>query len=359
MKKILALTTFLISLGLSGLSHAQTRTKTNLQELEELSLIKEDDTPEEFKNKYYRIPYTIKNGDSFASIIKRFVKLNSLIDGNTQMVQKTIKNNPNITDWENLNAGDDIFLYVSPVYIDKSKIAFYLDNLKKKPFKMAKFQAKIDKRFNSSLFYMASYGQFTQENASLGSINFIEASPISMGGSVSYFPKKSLLGVSGSVYYSYLLPPSSNINNAKVDIPGEVGFNVYGEYDLVDYNFNIYGGIDYEQFTTFDLQTTQTENRIALNENSIFYLTVGITNVFNYFNRTFLTKVSLSRSVSSSISTQATTSPTPYEGMKYLIYVNTKLTKKVFAHSLLKVHQMSASDDLTTVRFGVGIGYSL
>ncbi len=358
MKKI-KLITFILSLSISGLSSAQTRTKTNLQELEELSLIKEDDTPAELKNKYYRIPYTIKNGDTFSGIIKKFVKLNSLIDGNTQMVQKTIKNNPNIASWDNLKAGEDIFLYVSPVYIDKSKISFYLDNLKKKPFKMAKFQAKIDKRFNSSLFYMASYGQFTQQNATLGSINFIEASPISMGGSISYFPKKSLLGVSGSAYYSYLLPPSSNISTTKVDIPGEVGFNVYGEYDLVDYNFNIYGGVDYERFTTFDLETTQVENRIALNENSIFYATVGITNVFNYFNKTFLTKVSLSRSVSSTISTQATTSPAPYEGMKYLFYVNTKLTKKVFAHSLLKIHQMNASDDLTTVRFGVGIGYSL
>lgn len=335
------------------------QTKTNLQELEELRLIKESDTPIEMKDKYYRIPYVIKSGDTFGGIIKKFVKLNSLIDGNTQMVRKTIKNNPNIADWENLKAGSEIFLYVSPVYIDKDKTIPYLDNFKKKPFKLAKFQSKVSKRFNTSLFYMASYGQFLQENASLGSIEFVQASPISAGISSSYFPKKSLLGVSASAYYSYLMAPSSNLNANKVDIPGEIGFNVYAEYDLPDYNFNIYGGIDWERFTTFDLQTSENLGKIAKNKNNIGFLTAGITNVFNFFNRNFFTKLSISKSVISSLSSEAASTPEPYDGFKYMVYLNTKLTKKVFAHSLLKIHQMSATDDLTVIRLGVGIGYSL
>ena len=354
MKKNLVILTLLL-FGAQTFS----QTKSNLQQLEELSLIREDDTPDSLKNKYYRVPYTIRKGDTFAGIIKRFVKLNSLIDGSTQMVRKTIKNNPNISDWENLKEGQDIFLYISPVYIDKSKISFYLEQFKKKPFKVAKFKSKIKKRFNSSLFYMASYGQFTQENSTLGTITFVEASPVSLGYSMSYFPKKSLLGMSASAYYSYLLAPSNNLDSQKVEVPGEVGFNIYGEYDLVDYNFNLYGGLDFEKFTTFDLATSQNESRIALNENSIFYLTAGITNVFNVNDRIFFTKLSLSKSVTSSISSEATSAPNPYDGFKYMIYINTKLTEKVFAHSLLKIHTMSADDDLTTVRFGVGIGYSL
>ncbi len=331
----------------------------NFTQLEELKLIRESETPEKLKNKFYRIPYTIKNGDTFASIIKKLVKLNSVIDGNTRMVKKTIKSNSNITDWDNLPPGEDIFLYVSPIYVDRSKLSLYMKTFNKNETQITKFKAKVQRRINTSIFYMASIGQFTQESPSLGSITFNESSPASVGFATSFFPKKSHFGGSASAYYSYILPAANNINQTEVEVPAEFGGNLYLDYELINRSFNIYGGIDYERFTTFDLETSQTQGLIELNDNSVIYATFGASKFFYFLNRSWFSKLSLSKSLASSLSSDLSNPPEPYDGMKYLLYLNTKVSKKFFAHALLKIHMMSSDDDLTTIRFGMGIGYSL
>ncbi len=355
MKKITILFSTIL---LISFAHAQT-SFNDLEQVEELELIREQDSPQRLRNKYYRIPYTIKKHDTFSGIIKKVVKLNSVIDGNTSMIKKTIEKNPHIKDWDDLPSGEDIFLYVSPIYIDKSKLTRYMKKFNSNETRVTKFKAKIKKRFNTSLFYMASYGQFTQESSSLGSITFNESSPASLGIATSFFPKKSHFGASASAYYSYILPASSNVGTVEVDVPPEIGANIYLDYEIISKAFNIYGGLDYEVFNTFDLATSQTSSVIELNENSVIYATFGVSKFFYFFNRAWFSKLSLSQSISSSLSTNVESPPEPYEGMKYLIYLNTKISKKFYVHTLLKVHQMTSDDDLTTYRLGVGIGYTL
>ena len=46
-----------------------------------------------------------------------------------------------------------------------------------------------------------------------------------------------------------------------------------------------------------------------------------------------------------------------YSGAKILWYLNKKIAKKWFMHTLFKYHFMSGPSDLRTLRLGVGFGY--
>lgn len=70
------------------------------------------------KNKdYQKIDYTIKKGDTFANILRQYLKVNSIINAKTPMIKKTREENPHIDKWSELNAGKVITLFITPKYL--------------------------------------------------------------------------------------------------------------------------------------------------------------------------------------------------------------------------------------------------
>ena len=84
------------------------------------------------KIRYYKIPYIIRNGDSYAKILKRFVKADSVILNSTPMVKKTQRSNPAIKNWKRLPSGKKINLYISTDFIDLNKYRRYRKQIRKK-----------------------------------------------------------------------------------------------------------------------------------------------------------------------------------------------------------------------------------
>lgn len=319
----------------------------------------------------------VRPGDTLARVYKRFVKPESVINYGTPMVQRTFKANPNVENWKAIPSGIKIKLYVSSDFMDMSKYKAYRNEVRKKILaarKKLKEEKKKDPAKKSankgspfpeglkgSMFYMASYGQFTQSNPNIASLTFLQNSPVSLGAAFTFYPQDSNFSVAWSAYFSYLLAAGNNLDGSDVSIPPEIGGNVYGEYRFINWRFTGYFGLDFERFSTFNLGGIQNDRKIYVDQSRVFYLTAGFSKLINIFGHKFFTKLSGSMSINETTTNDPRGVPTttPYSGAKVLWYLNKKIGKNWFLHTLFKYHFMSGPSDLETLRLGVGFGYIL
>jgi hypothetical protein len=102
---------------------------------------------------FYTLNYKIKNGDDFSSIIKKFVKLDSIINSRSPMIHKTKSDNPQVNDWKNLKADQDIVMSITLDFIDMEKVEVYLEKNQELKEKLAleKKTTKIKKGIRYSI----------------------------------------------------------------------------------------------------------------------------------------------------------------------------------------------------------------
>lgn len=316
------------------------------------------------KAKYLKLKYKVQNdGQRLSEIYRKFIKEDSVVSINHKMVQRTIKKNPKV-DLNNLKKGQRFYLYVDVSLLDFDKLSSYRKKRKKTSKKLAKKIKKMKeeakpKELRGSLFYMASYGKFNQVNPDYADVDFLQNSPVSLGVSASYYPKDSYYSISGSLYFSYLVAAVSEYTNSNISVDPEIGGNVYYEYKMNKPRISIYGGLDFEKFNTFSLESLRDSGEVAFDVNKVGYLTVGISKSVKIFSQNFFTKLSFSQSVYSE-RTAGVSNPEnteTFKGNKVLIYLFKRLKGSFFAHSLFKYHWMSGPSDITTTRLGVGFGY--
>jgi hypothetical protein len=319
-----------------------------------------------YAKKYYRLSYIVRTGDSFAGIFKRFVKPGSIVHAQTDMTQKTKAANPHIDNWAQLEPGTKLSLYISADLMDVKRYRKYEKKIKKKLSKIKKKKQKAINKTQSgangiklSAFYMGSLGKFSQVSTQGTTINFFQNSPVSIGIASSYYPEGKKYSFAGSLYYSTLKAAASNVSNGEVSVPAEVGGNIYYEYRIKKINSTLYGGLDYETFSTFNMGAVNQSAKLLVDKNSVTYFTFGISRLLKIRTYKLFTKFSLSKSIMSSqtVDSQGIDPGIGYDGYKAMIYLNYKISKKFYLHSLFKMHKMSGPDELTTTRIGLGFGY--
>lgn len=296
------------------------------------------------KKLYFKLPYVVETNDTLESIYKIFVRDDLKITPDHPAYLRTVGANLEIADWKKIKAGTVFDLFIKIKDLDKVKYQAYVNNIKDNPAKVSKGPQGL----KANIFYMASYGKFTQEDSSAAKVDFNQNSPVSIGSSLAYYPPDSRWATSGTVYFSYLQSSGNNLDNSDVTVPPEIGATLYREYKFIERNFTGYFGLDYEQFNTFNMEAIQQERKIDVDRNTVVYGTVGVAKGVEIFGSPFFTKLSLSRSLATSGS---------YEGYKGMWYLNKKISPDIFIHTLIKYHWMSGSSELTTLRLGVGFGY--
>lgn len=320
-----------------------------------------------YAESYYVFKYTVREEDTLEAILKKFVKPNSIINAKSPMIQKLFRKNPHVRKWRMLAPGTEFQLYVNKEYLimdryktyEKERIQYLRDKYIKKKF--------FPDGIKGSIFYMASLGMFTQSTPEMGTIDFNQNSPVTLGTSFTYYPKGKTYSTNINGYYSYLTGATNSLDGSTVDIPPELGFALFQEYRYEKMQTTFYGGPDYEKFTTFNLSEAHTSRNIYLDESSVIYATAGASRLFTILDRKCFIKASLSAVVNASTKTTApsgsaaenSTGSTSYSGYKTLFYLNYKFSDKYFFHSLLKYHALSGPTDVKALRVGVGIGYIL
>lgn len=317
---------------------------------------------------YNSFLYTTEPGDDFAEILRKFVKDDAIIDADTPLVQKIIKNNVTVTNWENLTPGLSIELFLPDNFIDIDKYKDYYEKTKNNfnPKTFEKKEKIVKKDYylglKCSFFYMTSKGSFTQNTSNGTNLKFSQNSPVTAGVSLNFFPKNSLFSYSASGYYSYLLPADSNLDSGNFTIPPEYGANFFGEYRFTNYNFTAYAGPEIERFSTFNTEGIINENKIYMDQSKVIYGTLGLQRSISLIGKNIFIKASYSRSLISTFTNDYPNhqlAPSSFSGSKFMFYLNYKFNQKFYFHSLIKYHVMTGPSNLSVFRVGIGFGYIL
>lgn len=318
---------------------------------------------DEIKPTYMNFLYRVEQGDTFASILKLYVKDDSVINKTTPLVQKNMSFNPHVSDWNQLTPGTLISIYIPEEMMDMNKYrskqaVVYSKNEEVKKVIMAKIGPP--EGFKGSLFYMASWGNFSQ-TAEGTTVDYKQNSLVTLGIQGNYFPKNSLYSFSASTYFSTFSAAETILPPFSVKLPAELGMNFYGDYLWKKPRISWHGGLDYEKFSAFNIEGIFNDQRIYLDRISVVYLTAGVSHVFNILEKPIYIKASFSKSVTSTTTSDysSRTKLESYSGSKMLFYLNYKFTDKLFLHTLLKIHTMAGPSELTSTRLGVGVGYIL
>lgn len=317
---------------------------------------------DEKKVEFLRINYRSTRSENLKTIYKRFTISEYKFNESDEMVLKTKNKNKHIEQWSEIKEEQLFKLYVDVDVLDLSKLISYDKNLKTKAHELVeriKKQRKATrKKFRAAAFYMASKGTFDQQN-SYGSVDFEQNSSFSLGVSLSYYPENPKYSFSSSIYYSHLNAASSNLFTSDVDVDAEIGGNIYAEYKLTKPRMSLYIGFDYEKFNTFSIEGLSRSNQLKFDVNKVIYLTVGAGKSFKISKYKFFSKLSFSKSLSSSrtLGYTGSLSNEDFEGSKVLFYLFKSINRHFFVHTLFKYHWMEGASDLTVKRLGVGFGY--
>lgn len=308
-----------------------------------------------FAKSFGRIRYQIRGEKNLYQIFAKFLKPKSRITKNGPLIKINIQRNAQIKDWGNLPNGEFIDLYLPREMISKKKFLAYQ---KEKKERLKILKSKIPSPWSHSLFYMASYGLFSQAQGET-KINFQQNSPLSLG-MTSFYKWSEETSLTASIYFSYLISATSELSSENVSIRPEVGGNLYWSRKLGT-GWSFFTGLDAERFTAFNIDEMRTTGTIILDENRVSYLTIGIDKFISLSKKGLLLKASVSPVLNSQRLDYQTGEAyrNTYKGYKFLLYANTSINESYFFHVLYKHHVMSGPGDIEVQRIGVGFGYRL
>ncbi|WP_156979691.1 hypothetical protein [Bacteriovorax sp. BAL6_X] len=307
--------------------------------------------------KFFKIKLVVKKQTSLKAIYSRLLYEEVEYSETYKMVRATKKFNPDIEDWNNLMP-QKILLYIDTSKVDINKLykARKVSTTNKSDIykKSSSSSESVLKNLKTSVFYMASFGNFDQSKNN-SKVVFKQNSSFTLGLSLSYKPNIKDVSFSSSLYYSYLDTASTNLDFGDIQVDAEIGGNFYGNYDIKN-NITLYSGLDYERFNTFNIDELVTNSEIAFDKNSVIYFTLGIQKNFNVYRKNVLLKISYSYSMFSSSSSSS--EDYEFSGSKLMVYSAMNIYNKFFMHALFKMHNMTGPSDLVVNRFGLGVGYS-
>ena len=278
-----------------------------------------------------------------------FIKDGVPPDYSNDSIKLTIRKNPSIKSWNPFVEDVKFKLYLSPEIVNLKKYNGYY------------IEAKERDVHHLSVFTMPSIGFYNQSNNNGYSVKYNQISLLSLGIGYRYTPYKKSYEMSASLYYSAISSTSNQISrtgNSSVDIPGEYGGNLYGIYRPEVSQFSLFSGIDYESFSSFNLQYVLNNDVVVVDTNNIVYLTLGFDLHPNFMEKLSL-RMSLSKSIFSNYSSaNSSTTKVNISGIKYMLFINYMFNEKWSAGAMFKGHSFSGDNDLSIQRFGAGVTYT-
>lgn len=314
-----------------------------------------------------KIKYKVRKKESLAQIYKKFITLDHIIHNDQDFVQFTLNQNEGIENWHSLEVGKTITLYLEKDLMkervqrryEKEKATPYSAKLARAVASQSKltFSKKLETfsgKTSFSLFYLASSGVYTQNigEESL-SIDLNQDSPASFGGLISH-KFRPFWSFSTSLYYSQF--DEATFNGTTTSVPDEYGGNGYFYYSGLN-GIGLYGGIDYEQLTSYNLQNLINNQRLSFDTHKLGYLTTGIDFLKTISDKLFLLKFAVSYSVFSSTTSEFIDEGKDFKGIRYLAYLNLPISKNVFLHGLAKYHDLQDTESMQILRLGFGGGF--
>lgn len=314
-----------------------------------------------------KIKYKVRKKESLAQIYKKFITLDHIIHNDQDFVQFTLNQNEGIENWHSIDPGKTITLYLDKNLMkervqrryEKEKATPYSAKLARAVASQSKstFTKKLETfsgKTSFSLFYLASSGVYTQNTGEEDiNIDLNQDSPASFGGLISHKFRQHW-SFSTSLYYSQF--DEAIFNGETTTVPDEYGGNGYLYYSGMS-GIGLFGGIDYEQLTSYNLQNLIDNQILSFDTHKMGYLTTGIDFLKTISDKLFLLKFAVSYSVFSSTSSDFVEEGKDFKGIRYLAYLNLPISKNVFLHGLAKYHDLQDTESMQILRLGFGGGF--
>jgi hypothetical protein len=308
--------------------------------------------------------YMTKGPESIDSIVSKLMTKYKVKYGNGKRIEDfkaDLKNwNPHILTWDDIPSFTNIYVeYPYPVHLSHP----YAESLERyKNYNVINADAENPIGTNKiALFgmYTASSGNFQESLINqTGDIKSTQNSPISLGLGTTIFIDKSNKMISSSAYWSSFKSSKlsgTGVTSSDLKTKAEIGFNLYYQQLITFGAVNIFGGIDYEKFSTFNTSAYIKGASLTLNENKITYGTIGVGKTFFFGDYKFLLKSSLSKSLSSQSTSSLNTDT--FEGSRFLLFASLKGDTRFTYHILYKRHMLDGPTKLTIDRIGIGLGF--
>jgi hypothetical protein len=215
-------------------------------------------------------------------------------------------------------------------------------------------------KLSLGFFYTGSQGNFSEilKNTPVV-IKSNQVSPITLGFMSQFQFKNSGSVIPASIYFSKLTTSSvgglDGENN--LEIPIEIGGNIYYQYSFSSIPISPYIGFDFERFSTFNVSELQNGTPLSARQNSLLYTTFGMGYNFSIKSLRLHLKFSYSKTLSSS--TNAANGDEAFTGTRRLIYLNIKQDGPFLMHIFYKHHDLNGATKLSIDRIGIGFGYFL
>lgn len=270
--------------------------------------------------------------------------------------------NPHITTWNEIPLFSNIYIeYPYPVYISHPYAA-KLESEKNYNVLNSDAETPIGtNKFTVFMMYTASAGNFQEDlTTQSGSIKSSQNSPLSLGLGSTIFLDKTNRMISTSGYWSSLRESKlsgEGVTSNKLKTKDEIGYNLYYQQLTPWAGISLYGGFDYEQFSTFNTTAFLEGAELGMNQNKVYFGTIGAGKTFFWDDQKILIKGSIAQSLKST-----TTSANPvdkFEGQRLLLFASIKGESRFTYHILYKRHMFEGPTKLTINRIGAGIGFVL
>jgi len=186
-------------------------------------------------------------------------------------------------------------------------------------------------------------------------------SPLTLGLGGNYHLDGNERILAASAYFSMLrmsqVSGDTGGTTNTISVPMEIGANFYNQNFLQGLDINLYEGVDYEKFSTFNtIAYNQESVALALNSNTLILGTLGIAKSFSINDYVFSTKFSASTILNS---TSSGGSENKYTGQRILIFASLRGANQFSYNFLYKRHMLKGPTNLTIERIGIGLSYEL
>ncbi len=306
--------------------------------------------------------YMIKKKESIDSVAEKLLpRYKSKYGKRVEDFKKDLMTwNPQITSWEDIPLFSNIYIeYPYPVYVSHPW-APTLES--EKNYNVINSDAETPNGANGyTVFamYTASAGNFLEKPLNQdGDIKSSQNSPLSLGIGTTFFLDKTNRMISTSAYWSSLRASSlsgTGVDTDKIETKAEIGLNLYYQHLISWSSLSLYGGADYEQFSTFNTTDFIEGQPLAMNQNKILFGTIGVGKTLFFGDNKILFKGSLSQSINSRTTSANTVDK--FDGQRMLLFASFKGESRFTYHLIFKRHMLEGPTKLTINRIGAGIGF--
>lgn len=294
-----------------------------------------------------KVIYVVKEKTSLNKIYSELLKKNISQKEIKFFKLKTIKINPSIKNWKNLNVDQKFGLVFRKKYINKRKYLKYKKNKSRK-----------DSSDNYlTLSYLSSISTLNQSNTDKTQINFQQISPLTLGLGYNFGLNRELI-IESEIYGSYFLGAKDNISDKNTNVPLEVGVESFLKYQNF-HGWDLSAGLSYERISYFNSQALETNDEISIDQINLGYITIGASLNSNLSSYDIVTTLYASYGIYSDTISSNDEAETDKIDSSYRLKLSSKikLTNTMSVISFLSQQSFKNENQVELFRFGAGLEY--